>query len=112
MWRHVWKTTSVPRCLTPTPDDCYDPETGQDAPLFHPRQHTWAEHFTWDATFTLIIGQTATGRAPPPIIPRLLDHQRQIDRPGTGDGPQLLAVNAIIGCEVEGAVGVGQPGRV
>lgn len=40
-----------------------DPETEQEVPLFHPRQHIWAEHFTWDASFTLIIGQTPTGRA-------------------------------------------------
>ena len=40
-----------------------DSETGQDVPLFHPRQHAWLEHFAWDTSFTLIIGQTATGRA-------------------------------------------------
>lgn len=40
-----------------------DPETGQETPLFHPRRQAWADHFAWDETFTLIIGQTATGRA-------------------------------------------------
>ena len=40
-----------------------DPETELEAPLFHPRRHIWVEHFSWDVSFTYIIGQTATGRA-------------------------------------------------
>lgn len=27
-----------------------DPDTGQLTPLYHPRQHTWIEHFRWDGT--------------------------------------------------------------
>jgi hypothetical protein len=40
-----------------------DPATGFSAPLFHPRQQNWDEHFTWDDTFTLMQGMTPTGRA-------------------------------------------------
>lgn len=41
----------------------YDSVTGDVVPLFHPRQHRWADHFTWDHTFTLVEGVTPTGRA-------------------------------------------------
>jgi hypothetical protein len=40
-----------------------DPLTQQTALLFHPRQHTWREHFDWDEIFTQIVGLTPTGRA-------------------------------------------------
>lgn len=40
-----------------------DPATGISAPIFHPRQQNWDEHFAWDATFTLMQGLTPTGRA-------------------------------------------------
>jgi hypothetical protein len=40
-----------------------DPVTEQVAPLFHPRQQSWREHFAWSADYTLIIGLTPTGRA-------------------------------------------------
>jgi hypothetical protein len=40
-----------------------DPETGQEAPLFHPRRQGWTQHFRWSEDFTAIIGLTPTGRA-------------------------------------------------
>lgn len=40
-----------------------DPLTQRIAPLFHPRQHVWHDHFDWDESFTQIIGLTPTGRA-------------------------------------------------
>jgi hypothetical protein len=40
-----------------------DPETEQLAPLFHPQQHIWHEHFTWDITASVLIGVTPIGRA-------------------------------------------------
>jgi 5-methylcytosine-specific restriction endonuclease McrA len=40
-----------------------DPATGTAIPLFHPRQHRWDEHFTWNENFTLMLGLTPTGRA-------------------------------------------------
>nr|WP_309694859.1 hypothetical protein [Armatimonas sp.] len=41
-----------------------DPETGDPAPLFHPRKDRWAEHFAWDATDPLLLrGTSPTGRA-------------------------------------------------
>ena len=40
-----------------------DPETGQIAPLFHPRRDEWNDHFRWSADKLLIEAKTATGRA-------------------------------------------------
>jgi hypothetical protein len=40
-----------------------DPITHHVVDLFHPRQHRWQAHFTWDERFERIIGLTATGRA-------------------------------------------------
>jgi hypothetical protein len=39
-----------------------DPLTGIVAPLYNPRIHTWAKHFTWNEDFTMILGITPTGR--------------------------------------------------
>jgi hypothetical protein len=38
-----------------------DPQSGALVPLFHPRQHSWREHFTFRGAE--IIGLTPTGRA-------------------------------------------------
>lgn len=43
--------------------EAFDPETNSLAPLFHPRQHNWRDHFTWNADSTHLIGLTPTGRA-------------------------------------------------
>jgi len=40
-----------------------DPATGQAQALFNPRRQRWADHFTWDATKTLVRGTSAIGRA-------------------------------------------------
>ena len=40
-----------------------DPVTGSSAPLFHPREQSWNEHFAWNEDFTPILGLTPTGRA-------------------------------------------------
>ena len=40
-----------------------DPASGQLAPLYHPRQEKWSEHFTWNSDCSSIIGTTPTGRA-------------------------------------------------
>lgn len=40
-----------------------DPKTGKMLPLFNPHQQRWAEHFSWSADGTEIVGQTACGRA-------------------------------------------------
>src|SRR5207247_258750 len=52
-----------------------DPLTGEPAPLFHPRQHLWTEHFTWDQSCTHVLGITPTGRA---TIARLELNRRQL----------------------------------
>lgn len=40
-----------------------DPITHQPAPLFHPRQHHWGEHFAWNDDCTIVLGLTPIGRA-------------------------------------------------
>lgn len=40
-----------------------DPVSEQTVSLFNPRTQTWNEHFCWDETSTVILGQTPTGRA-------------------------------------------------
>jgi len=40
-----------------------DPESMTRAPLYNPRQQSWAEHFAWSENGTQIIGLTAIGRA-------------------------------------------------
>jgi hypothetical protein len=40
-----------------------DPIGGALAPLFHPRQMQWSDHFAWSSDFSLVIGLTPTGRA-------------------------------------------------
>jgi 5-methylcytosine-specific restriction endonuclease McrA len=39
----------------------YDVVKGEMAPLFHPRQQKWSDHFRWSDDFTLIVGLTPTG---------------------------------------------------
>ncbi len=38
----------------------YDPKTGELTELFHPRRHTWREHF--ERQGAMIVGVTAVGR--------------------------------------------------
>jgi len=40
-----------------------DPATGKLAPLFHPRQQRWNEHFAWANGGTHVVGLSPTGRA-------------------------------------------------
>jgi hypothetical protein len=42
---------------------CTDPETGNEVPLFNPRQEDWNEHFRLDAESGLVRGVTGVGRA-------------------------------------------------
>jgi hypothetical protein len=41
--------------------EAVDPETGTQVPLFNPRLHTWADHFSWRDYHA--VGLTAIGRA-------------------------------------------------
>ena len=36
-----------------------DPESGRLVPLFHPRQHRWEDHFTWEGTSLLVRPRSA-----------------------------------------------------
>jgi hypothetical protein len=42
--------------------EAIDPITGEIAPLYHPRQQKWYEHFSWNEDFSLLIGITTIGR--------------------------------------------------
>ena len=54
--------------------EALDPVTQVVVPLYHPRQHTWADHFAWNEDCSLILGLTQTGRA---TVEKL-----QLNRPG------------------------------
>ncbi len=51
-----------------------DPVDGAVVPPYHPRKHSWPEHFRWSADFTRIIGLTPNGRATVDAL--------QLNRPG------------------------------
>ncbi|MBN1582618.1 MAG: HNH endonuclease [Anaerolineae bacterium] len=41
-----------------------DPETGEDVPLYHPRQQVWSKHFAWGDDGTRLEGLTSVVRPP------------------------------------------------
>jgi hypothetical protein len=43
--------------------EAIDPSTQQVAPLFHPRQQRWADHFCWSDDVLYLEGRTPTGKA-------------------------------------------------
>lgn len=59
-----------------------DPTTGQQEPLFNPRQQSWNEHFTWSSDFTEVIGKTPCGRATVEVL--------RLNRPGVVNLRRLL----------------------
>jgi HNH endonuclease len=54
--------------------EAIDPVTQALAPLYHPRQHQWLDHFLWNEDCTLLLGVTRIGRA---TVEKL-----QLNRPG------------------------------
>ncbi len=40
-----------------------DPVSGAGVSLFHPRRHSWGDHFAWSEDATQILGLTPLGRA-------------------------------------------------
>jgi len=44
----------------------FDPESGEEVPLFNPRKNAWKDHFIWSDDGIQIIGVTAIGRATVP----------------------------------------------
>lgn len=51
-----------------------DPGTDVSAPLYHPRQHLWSDHFAWQGT--KVIGLSPTGRAT--ILALDFNHSRRL----------------------------------
>lgn len=43
--------------------EAVDPVTRERVPLFHPRNQSWEENFTWNEDYTLVVGVTPSGRA-------------------------------------------------
>ncbi len=39
-----------------------DSSSGEVVSLYHPRQHLWQEHFTWNEPGTSLVGLTTVGR--------------------------------------------------
>ena len=39
------------------------PKSGEEIPLFNPRQHNWADHFIWSADKRMLLGMTTIGKA-------------------------------------------------
>jgi hypothetical protein len=50
-----------------------DKVTGQNVPIYNPRQHKWSDHFSWSADSLCIIPQTAIGR----VTVELLEFNRE-----------------------------------
>jgi hypothetical protein len=46
-----------------TSTEAFDPVSQSTVPLFHPRQHSWSDHFVWSDDGTQILGITPIGRA-------------------------------------------------
>lgn len=42
--------------------EAYDAFSRTVVPLYHPRTHTWNEHFAWNEEYTHLIPLTAIGR--------------------------------------------------
>jgi hypothetical protein len=57
-----------------------DPQTGELTRLFHPRQHSWHEHFNWNGPE--LVGLTAIGRTTVDVLginlPERLEHRRML----------------------------------
>ncbi|HHY58418.1 MAG TPA: HNH endonuclease [Chloroflexi bacterium] len=58
-------TLACPLCNSHKSDRTHaiDPATGETAPLFHPNEQRWHEHFAWSEAGAVLIGKTPTGRA-------------------------------------------------
>jgi len=54
-----------------------DPDSGEEVPLFNPRQDAWSDHFIWSSDRLCIIGLTPTGRATVEALE--LNHERIIN---------------------------------
>jgi HNH endonuclease len=67
-----------------TKTEAPDPITERVVPLFHPRQMTWQEHFTWDKDLILMIGITPNGRATVSLL--------QTNRLGVTNMRRVLAI--------------------
>lgn len=61
-----------------------DPATGKLAPLFHPRQMKWNQHFIWNEDTTQMLGITAIGRATVALL--------QTNREGVTNMRRVLAI--------------------
>ena len=56
---------ACPNCNNRKQDDrvAVDPQTGNQVPLYHPRQDRWSDHFRWSEDALIIVPLTAAGRA-------------------------------------------------
>jgi hypothetical protein len=62
--------------------EAFDPVSQTQAPLYHPRQQVWRDHFGWSTDYMQIIGLTAIGRATVEAL--------KLNRPGVINMRKLL----------------------
>ena len=64
----------------------HDPQSGEITPIFHPRKHSWSDHFAWNDDCSLIVGVTAIGRATVAVLQLnragLINLRRELYRSG------------------------------
>lgn len=60
---NLWLACSLCNSHKGVQTEAPDPVTGENSPLFNPRQQNWSEHFRWVETGTQIEGLTPCGRA-------------------------------------------------
>ncbi len=65
-----------------TKQEAIDPNSSENALLYHPRQEIWLEHFSWSTDGLEIIGITPTGRATVKAL--------SLNRPGVTNIRKLL----------------------
>ena len=78
----LWLAKGAITVSTTTSRHAILPVSGNLVSLYHPRRQRWAEHFSWNEDFRLVIGLTPTGRA---TVERL-----QLNREGVVNLRQVL----------------------
>lgn len=65
----------------------FDEITQSPAPLFHPRHHTWSDHFAWSHDDLLVVPLTPTGRVTSAAL--------KMNRPGVRNLRRLLILDSL-----------------
>lgn len=60
---NLWLACRLCNYFKATQTTGFDPETGQELPLFNPRRQQWRDHFGWTTDGTKVVGRTPCGRS-------------------------------------------------